>query len=146
MFCYCPQCGLIQKKTEDQKNCPACDYGLNDVPDQFLVKSGNFFLSEDARKNFIETIVLQDERYNAELAAQRDAILAEKEKERRAQVDSKLQEYQQSKPVHRCPVCGSTNLTAISNVGKVAKIAVLGVWGAGDLGKKWRCNSCGYKF
>lgn len=146
MFSYCPQCGLIQKKTDAQTNCPACNYRLNDVPRSFLVKSGNFFLSEDARRSFIETVVLQDERYSAELAAQREDIIAEKEKEHRAQVNIKLQEYQNSKPVHRCPVCASTNLTAISNVGKVTKIALLGVWGAGDLGKKWRCNSCGCKF
>lgn len=146
MFCYCPQCGWLQKKKDDQTNCPVCDYHLDDVPKKFLSKNGNFFLSEDVRKNFFETVVLQDEQYNAELAAQRESIIDEKEKEHQAQVERNHQEYINSKPVHRCPVCSSTNITNLSNVIKVTKIAVFGVWGAGDLGKKWRCNSCGHKF
>lgn len=146
MFSYCPQCGWIQKKKDEQTNCPACDYHLNDVPSSFLTKSGNLFLSEDVRKNFIDTVVMQGEQYNDELAAQKESTIAEKEKQHQAQVKSKIQVYQQTKPTHRCPVCTSTNITTISNVGKVVKIAAFGVWGSGDLGKKWRCNSCGYKF
>ena len=46
----------------------------------------------------------------------------------------------------KCPVCHSTNLSKISNVGKVAKVGAFGILGAGDIGKTWKCNSCGSKF
>lgn len=46
----------------------------------------------------------------------------------------------------KCPICGSTNLSKLSNVGKAAKIGLFGILGAGDLGKTWKCNNCGSKF
>lgn len=48
--------------------------------------------------------------------------------------------------VPKCPICGSTNLTKISNLAKGAKIAAFGIYGAGDVGKTWKCNNCGSKF
>lgn len=45
-----------------------------------------------------------------------------------------------------CPICGSTNLTKLLNVGKAAKVGFFGIFGAGDLGKTWKCKNCGSKF
>ena len=72
--------------------------------------------------------------------------MQEKEKKHQEEINKKVQEYKETTPTYRCPVCGSSNLSAISNVGKVVKISLIGVWGAGDLGKQRRCNSCGHKF
>lgn len=51
-----------------------------------------------------------------------------------------------SKDVPKCPICGSTDLTQISTVKKAAKVATFGIYGAGDIGKTWRCNNCKSKF
>lgn len=48
--------------------------------------------------------------------------------------------------VPKCPICGSTDLTQISTVKKAAKVATFGIYGAGDIGKTWRCNNCKSKF
>lgn len=53
---------------------------------------------------------------------------------------------QQIQSIPRCPICGNTNLEQISTSSKVAKIGMFGLFGAGDLGKKWKSNSCGTKF
>lgn len=49
-------------------------------------------------------------------------------------------------PTPKCPICGSTNLTKISVVTTAAKIYAFGIYGAGDVGKTYRCNNCGSKF
>lgn len=46
----------------------------------------------------------------------------------------------------KCPICGSTNLKKLSVFGKVAKVKMFGIFGAGDLGKTYKCESCGVKF
>ena len=48
--------------------------------------------------------------------------------------------------VPKCPICGSTNLQKLSGLGKGAKIAAFGLFGAGDIGKTYKCKNCGSKF
>lgn len=48
--------------------------------------------------------------------------------------------------IPQCPICQSTDLSKISTTKKVAKIATFGLYGAGDIGKTWKCNNCGSKF
>lgn len=48
--------------------------------------------------------------------------------------------------IPKCPICQSTNLSKITNTRKAGKIALFGIFGAGDLGKTWKCNNCGSKF
>lgn len=55
-------------------------------------------------------------------------------------------ESSKTKDVPKCPICGSTDLTQISTVKKAAKVATFGIYGAGDIGKTWRCNNCKSKF
>ena len=40
----------------------------------------------------------------------------------------------------------STNLSKISTFKKATKIGLFGIFGAGDIGKTWKCNDCGSKF
>ena len=145
MFVYCAHCGMIIKKSK-QTVCPICDIEFSDVPAKYLSASGNLFLSNDMRKQFVEEIIITNPQYNESLALQRDEILLEQEKKKKEEVAQKVYEYQSIKPTLRCPVCGSNNLSNISTIGKVAKISLIGIWGAGDLGKKRRCNTCGHKF
>lgn len=49
-------------------------------------------------------------------------------------------------PTPKCPICGSTRLTKISTLTKAAKISAFGIYGAGDVGKTYKCNNCGVKF
>lgn len=46
----------------------------------------------------------------------------------------------------KCPICQSTNLSKITTAKKVMKIAAFGIFGMGDNGKTWKCNSCGSRF
>lgn len=59
--------------------------------------------------------------------------------------------YYNNKPVEsnnvpRCPICQSTNLSKISVFKKATKIGLFGIFGAGDVGKTYKCNNCGSKF
>lgn len=63
----------------------------------------------------------------------------------------RIEEWKESRkealhPIPKCPVCGSTKLTRISTVSKAAKIYAFGIYGAGDIGKIYKCNNCGVKF
>lgn len=144
MFGYCPQCGFIANTAAEK--CPVCDFGMESVPAAYLSAGGNLFASPEMRKTFIRTVIEEGAVFQPELAQNRDTILAEKEEKRQQRVQELAAEYRHTRPTHKCPVCSSNNLSKISNLGKAAKIALIGVWGAGDLGKQWRCNSCGYKF
>lgn len=144
MFHFCPQCGLIS--SAEKEICPACDYALEPVPVNYLSISGNLFSSQEARNTFVREVIESGPNFQPELAQNRDMLLAEKNEVRQQRVQELLDEYKKNRPTHKCPVCSSQNLSKISNAGKIVKIAAIGVWGAGDLGKKWRCNSCGYKF
>lgn len=48
--------------------------------------------------------------------------------------------------IPRCPICKSVDLSKITTTKKVMKIAAFGIFGMGDNGKTWKCNSCGSKF
>ena len=144
MFNYCAQCGFISSTAVGK--CPVCEFELENVPENYLSVNGNLFKSAEAKKFFVETVIESGMMYVPELAQQRDSILAEKNNNNQERIEKLVAEYRNTQPVHKCPVCSSHNLSKISNIGKVTKIALIGVWGAGDLGKHWRCNSCGYKF
>lgn len=49
-------------------------------------------------------------------------------------------------PKPKCPICGSDRLSKISTLKKAGKIGLFGIFGAGDIGKTWKCDSCGSKF
>lgn len=145
MFIYCPKCGLIIKQ-KNENMCPVCNNELKPVPDKYLSQSKNLFISSEARDNFIKEVIETDIIYDNELSKRRDDILKETEINRKKAIEQKVQNYKDTKITFKCPICGSSNLSDISIVGKAVKISLLGVWGAGDLGKKRYCNSCGHKF
>lgn len=75
--------------------------------------------------------------------------------ELRKEFDRQNREYEAQKmrpqSVHtvnvpKCPICGSTDLSKITATQKAVKIAIFGIFGMGDNGKTWKCNSCGSKF
>ena len=80
------------------------------------------------------------------MKSQADRIIAQKEELHKKELEEKVQEYQASKPQKECPVCHSSSIVKISNVGKVVKVGVFGILGAGDLGKTWKCEACGCEF
>lgn len=145
MFVYCAKCGHIEKQAQST-HCKVCEIELQKVPAKYLTASGNLFLSQDVRTCFIQEVIETGCMYDPNLAKQHDNIIQQQVHNHEETVAQKVRDYNASMPVHRCPVCGSTKLSAISTVGKIAKISFLGVWGAGDLGKKRYCNSCGHKF
>ena len=145
MFVYCPRCGNLERLGYSG-SCPVCNHVRYFVPQEYLSKNGNLFLTQQIRTDFIHNVIEKNPEYDPELAKQRNLILQEKQQNRQLQVAQKVSEYQASRPIPKCPVCGSTSLSAISTVGKIAKIYAFGLYGAGDLGKQRRCNSCGHKF
>ena len=144
MFVFCPQCGHIFKLNRES-SCPVCDHEIVEVPSKYLSANKSFFISQSARQSLIDEI-MANPLYKETLAANRESLLADKQQQHHESVAQKVLEYKSSAPTLKCPVCGSTNLSAISNLGKVVKISLIGVWGAGDLGKKRRCETCGHKF
>ena len=145
MFYYCPHCGHICK---GKKNiaCAACGHAMLPVPEDYLSPNGSFFASPEMRETFIHTVIETGEAYDSSLANQRDQLLQTKKAAHAESVAQKVEDYKATRIQLKCPVCGSTNLSDISTLGKVVKISLIGVWGAGDLGKKRRCETCGHKF
>ena len=145
MFVYCKKCGLITKQTNPEQLCPACDIPMNAVPGKYLTKSGIMFASQELRNDF-EEIIKQGEEFDVQASIERDSIIAQKELERKAEIEEKVEEYNKNRVKFTCPICHSERITKISNVGKFVKVSAFGILGAGDVGKKYRCDSCGYKF
>lgn len=145
MFVYCKRCGLITKQKHAQELCPACEIPMDNVPSEYLSASGVMFASQESRKEF-EKAIMQNPEFDSEASFERDSIIQQKETERKAEIDEKVSEYNKNRIKFTCPICHSENLSKISNVGKVVKVGVFGILGAGDIGKKYRCNVCGYRF
>lgn len=145
MFYYCPHCALIKKYNKDENYCPACDILMREVPKQYLSGSGLLFKSQQEREKF-ENEIKTSEEFDINAYNCADDIIAEREKEHSIAVSQKVEQYKANRPQKECPICHSTSLSKISNLGKVVKVGALGILGAGDLGKTWKCNSCGVKF
>lgn len=145
MFMYCKKCGLIKNiKTKDH-SCPACEIELEPVPQTYLTNTGLMFASQQAREDF-EVFIKTSAEYDNEAHKKCDQIIAEKEELHKEEVAQKVELYKSTRPQKCCPVCHSTSLHKISNLGKVVKVGAFGILGAGDMGKTWKCNSCGCKF
>lgn len=145
MFVYCKKCGLIKNINMQSCDCPACEIPLESVPREYLSPTGFMFASQSAREKFqmkIRESLDYDEKANAESQGK----IAQKEALHKKEVEKKVEEYKNNRPQKRCPVCNSSSISKISNVGKVVKVGAFGILGAGDLGKTWKCNSCGCKF
>lgn len=145
MFVYCKKCGLIAKQKKEHDTCPACEIPMEFVPETYLSKSGMMFVSQESRNEF-EELLKQGKEFDSEANLHRDAIIKQKESEHAAEVAKKVEKYNQERIKFTCPVCHSESLSEISNVGKIVKVGVFGILGAGDIGKKYKCNSCGYRF
>ena len=145
MFVYCKKCGYITKQKQPQHSCPVCEVYMTDVPKEYLNSSKTMFASQVLRNKFEENIK-QSEEFDIHIYSVRDKILSEKEAERKTEIENKVLKYNQARIKLICPICHSENISKISNVGKFVKISAFGVLGAGDIGKKYRCNSCGYRF
>ena len=48
--------------------------------------------------------------------------------------------------IPKCPICGSSSLSKITNTHKVAKMVAFGIFGMGENGKTWKCDNCGSRF
>lgn len=145
MFMYCKHCGFIKNVKSTKLNCPACEMTLECVPARYLTASGLLFVSQELRKEFEEKIKSSPE-YNATAGMESAKIIAEKEANQQVEINKKVEEYKQTRVEKRCPVCKSTRLSKISTLGKGAKVLALGILGAGDIGKTWKCETCGHKF
>lgn len=145
MFVYCEKCALITKQKQVQQLCPACELLMKEVPQKYLTSSGNMFASQALKKEFEES-VKQTEVYDSNANLERDEIIDRLESEHKAKVEEKVSAYNQSRVRLTCPNCHSHNISKISNVGKIVKVGAFGILGAGDIGKKYKCDACGYKY
>lgn len=115
------------------------------VPSEYLTASGMMFVSQTSRKEFEESIK-QSAEFDPQANLERDDIIQQKKIEHEAQIEEKVIEYNQNRVKFSCPICHSENISKISNVGKFVKVSAFGILGAGDIGKKYKCKSCGYRF
>ena len=145
MFVYCKKCGFIKNVKTSQNICMACEIPLEPVPKEFLTDTGLMFSSQSAREKF-EKIIQESEEYDANVKSQREEIISQKEAMRQKEIAEQVEIYKNAKPQKVCPICHSTVISKISNVGKIVKVGAFGILGAGDIGKTWKCNTCGSKF
>lgn len=145
MFVFCKRCGLIINTKKVNKKCDACDTQMQPIPTEYLSSSGMMFISQDKKKEF-EELIKQGKEFDETSYENREKIIKEKELKHREEILEKVDNYNRTRTKIECPVCHSEALEKISNVGKVVKVGVFGILGAGDIGKKYKCKSCGYRF
>lgn len=145
MFVYCERCGMITSKKNNSGLCMACEVPLKQVPEEYLSPSGVMFISQDKRKEF-EFKIQQSEEFDKKAFEERDEIIKKKNEIKKAEIDEKVAVYNENRVKLTCPICHAECLTKISNVGKFVKVSAFGILGAGDLGKTYKCGSCGYRF
>lgn len=124
----CPKCN--GKYFDDDEYCSECNIKLIDNKEYNKILAELDLMSNEEREKH---------KYSSRY---RDAL------KYRYGLGLSSQQYTQDKQqnIPKCPICQSTNLSKITNTHKAGKIALFGIFGAGDLGKTWKCNNCGSKF
>ena len=135
----CPKCGDIEMLGLEE-DCSYCGYKLQDTEYYFTESVDHGNLKPEIRKAIFEKYIKNSPAYSDEYAKQRE----EKQTRESMNLPSSYKPKEGNTP--KCPICQSTNLSKITNTRKAGKIALFGIFGAGDLGKTWKCNNCGSKF
>ena len=135
----CKRCGHIEMWQKEL--IPVCEYCNSELVDteyilQDVLEHGE--IKPEIRKAIFEKYIKNSPSYSEEAVKDRE------EKENRESIN--LPSSYKPKNIPKCPICQSTNLSKITNTRKAGKIALFGIFGAGDLGKTWKCNNCGSKF
>lgn len=163
---YCPNCALISGsrlpsyaaqpgweekwKKDKRSKCKYCGHTMWFVPndENHLIEKyhrGYTFSPYKGQEYQDEAIAYIKEHYitGSELAEQ-DRL------RKKAEEQQHWEEYKKShpgRPVIKCPVCQSTNVSKIGLTKKIVKTSLFGILGAAsDAGKTYKCNSCGCKF
>ncbi len=133
----CEKCGTISEFSEGKcKNC-----NNSKIVDLGKTTEEWFRLNSNQKESIIKTVLsLSDETYDIIQEAWRN-----NKKCIQTTVKS-VSSHSSQQNIPKCPICQSTNLSKITNTRKAGKIALFGIFGAGDLGKTWKCNNCGSKF
>lgn len=137
----CKRCGHIEMWQKEL--IPVCEYCNSELVDteyilQDVLEHGE--IKPEIRKAIFEKYIKNNPLYSKEAVKNRE----EKENRERLNLPSSYKPKEDNTP--KCPICQSTNLSKITNTRKAGKIALFGIFGAGDLGKTWKCNNCGSKF
>ena len=139
LISYCPKCGHIET-LGISKTCDYCGSPLKETEYIFdeAIEYGD--IKPEIRKAIFEKYIKNNPLYSEEAVKDRE----EKEDWEMISLPSSYKPKEDNIP--KCPICQSTNLSKITNTRKAGKIALFGIFGAGDLGKTWKCNNCGSKF
>lgn len=130
MLIKCPECG--KDVSDKSEKCIHCGYPLNLNTTPLTTKTCPLCKNNSHIRNGIEDkCSVCGYVFNVEECKSKDPTW-------------RIVKEQPNTP--KCPICGSTNLSKITNTKKVTKILAFGVFGMGDNGKTWKCNNCGSKF
>lgn len=143
---------LSEQQKEEYTQSLYCKIKNSDIFDQNLCEYGNpnFYSSYWFEKYETLTGDVAD-RYGDDLKQHMQAKYGKNSQAYQEAVvqnciNAEKERKQESSNIPKCPICQSTNLSKISNVKKATKVGLFGLLGAGDIGKTWKCNSCGSRF
>lgn len=148
MFYYCEKCANIKNvspKGNQDTRCDLCETLMKPVPDEYLMASGSFFKSQDAREELI-TFIKANAMYDESVGEKKEELQQLRDKEEKERISATNEKMEREQFKLTCPACGSKSVQKISTVGKYAKVGIFGILGADDLGKTWKCKVCGCKF
>ena len=153
MLYYCDRCGNLGDEFDNE--CFCCGNSpLKPIPREY---TDNFrWRDGDGKQAFIEDVVKKSPNLDPYLFEHKEEIIQKYNDEMNIKMaigkaigdgaDPDIAFKNEGKNIPKCPICGSVSLSKISNVGKAASVGLFGIFGAGDLGKTWKCNNCGSKF
>lgn len=138
---FCKRCGsMTLEACAKSDHCPVCHH----VWGIFEYDAITWFkLPKEERDKYIEEHIIHDDEteYFKSLKQKDDA----NEKKSWDEAEKRVAQKTATNIPH-CPICGSADLKKLSAVGKAVKIGFFGIFGAGDIGKTYKCNNCGSKF
>ena len=152
MLMYCKRCGRV---VQDLEKCDICNSVTYKVPEKYWLNGKNFLINNQSKQQLFEECIKSSPEFDPELYNKKDAVIAKRwsdYKKSEAISDAIAQgadpktAFKTAGNIPHCPICGSTKLSKISGAKKAIKIGLVGIFGAGDLGKTWKCENCGSKF
>ena len=141
----CPECG--KEISNKAKCCIHCGYPLDEVSSNEYkdILTRECLNEKEDTHNFSQKINSSFDKINytqKQPETLRDLVQKRDSETKNIEI---IESQPISKPVPKCPTCGSTNIEKISTTKKAVGFVAVGIFSS-NFGKTMRCKQCGYKW
>lgn len=123
MFYYCEKCANIKNvspKDNQDTRCDLCETVMKPVPDEYLMASGSFFKSQDAREELL-AFIKANEMYDESVGEKKEELQQLRDKEEKERISATNEKMEREQFKLTCPACGIRRVEQQFDMGIITK-------------------------